>query len=146
MFISVHTLVMKGHVDNHVLHVHAYIIVPTMLTELYVHMYLYPLQYGYTALHLADMKGHTTCVERLLSTPGILVNIQIGVNKVHVCTLIKCSSPCTCTTRTRFAKNNYIFWIQQTLHCNFDVLSLSIYISKVCTCTCTYSKNDIYLV
>ena len=47
-----------------------------MSTELYV---LYPLQYGYTPLHLAAMGGHTTCVERHLSTPGIDVNIK---NKV----------------------------------------------------------------
>ena len=59
---------MKGHVDDHVLHVHVYI-VPTMLTEL-----LYPLQNSHTPLHLAAMGGHTTCVEHLLSTPGIDVN------------------------------------------------------------------------
>ena len=48
---------------------------PPMLTEL-----LYPLQYGGDApLHFAAKEGHTTCVERLLSTPGIDVNIK---NKV----------------------------------------------------------------
>ena len=41
-----------------------------MLTEL-----LYPLQDGDTPLHLALKGGHTTCVEHLLSTPGIDVNI-----------------------------------------------------------------------
>ena len=42
---------------------------------------LYPLQiYSYTPLHLAAMGGHTTCVEHLLSTPGIDVNIQDEVN------------------------------------------------------------------
>ena len=41
-----------------------------MLTEL--------LQDGCTPLHLAAMGGHTTCVERLLSTPGIGVNIRGG--------------------------------------------------------------------
>ena len=41
-----------------------------MLTE-----QLYPLQDGYTPLHYAARGGHTTCVERLLSTPGIDVNI-----------------------------------------------------------------------
>ena len=66
---------MKGHVDNHVLYVHVYI-VPTMLTEL-----LYPLQHGDTPLHLAALKGHTTCVEHLLSTPGIDVNIKDGVSR-----------------------------------------------------------------
>ena len=49
-------------------------IVSTMLIEL-----LYPLQYGNTPLHLAAERGRTTCVERLLSTPGIDVNIK---NKV----------------------------------------------------------------
>ena len=39
------------------------------LTEL-----LYPLQNGNTPLHCTAMGGHTTCVERLLSTPGIDVN------------------------------------------------------------------------
>ena len=48
-------------------HVHVYI-VPTMLTEL-----LYPLQYD-TPLHLAAKEGHTTCVEYLLSFPGIDVD------------------------------------------------------------------------
>ena len=60
--------VRRGHVDDHVLHVHVYI-VPTMLKEL-----LYPLQYGYTPLHYAACGGHTTCVEHLLSIPGIDVN------------------------------------------------------------------------
>ena len=46
-------------------------IVPTMLADL-----LYPLQYGDTPLHFAAKGGHTTCVKRLLSTPGIDVNIK----------------------------------------------------------------------
>ena len=66
-------LCMKGLVDDHVLHVHVYII-PSMLTEL-----LYPLQHGDTPLHLAARGGHTIFVEHLLSTPGIYVNIK---NKV----------------------------------------------------------------
>ena len=65
---------MKGHVDDHVLHVHVYI-VPTMLAEL-----LYPLQDGNTPLHLACKGGHTICVEYLLSTPGIDVNIKDKVS------------------------------------------------------------------
>ena len=42
-----------------------------MLTEI-----LYPLQYGDTPLHCATKEGHTTCVEHLLSTCGINVNIK----------------------------------------------------------------------
>ena len=62
---------MKGHVDDHLLHVHVYI-VPIMLTEL-----LYPLQHGGdTPLHLAAKGGHSICVEHLLSTPGIDMNIK----------------------------------------------------------------------
>ena len=74
---ALYTLVMshmKGHVDDHVLHVHVYI-VPTMLTEL-----LYPLQDGDTPLHHAAKGGHTTCVEHLLSTPGIDVTIKDKVS------------------------------------------------------------------
>ena len=55
-------------------------IVPTMLAEL-----LYPLQYGDTPLHLAAKGGHTTCVERLLSTPGIDVNIKDNVSLCIEC-------------------------------------------------------------
>ena len=40
------------------------------------HGYLYPLQRSDTPLHLAASRGHTTCVECLLSTPGIAVNIK----------------------------------------------------------------------
>ena len=66
---------MKGHVDDHVLHVHVYI-APTMLTEL-----LYPVQHGgETPLHLAAKGGHSICVEHLLSTPGIDVNIKDKVS------------------------------------------------------------------
>ena len=46
-----------------------------LLTEL-----LYPLQHGYTPLHLAAKEGHTTCVEHFLSTPGIDVNIKDRVS------------------------------------------------------------------
>ena len=46
-----------------------------MLTEL-----LYPLQDGDAPLHNAAREGHTTCLERLLSTPGIDINIK---NKVE---------------------------------------------------------------
>ena len=49
-----------------------------MLTEL-----LYPLQYGHTPLHLAAEGGHLTCVEHLLSTPGIDVNIKDRVSWSH---------------------------------------------------------------
>ena len=48
-----------------------------MLAEL-----LYPLQDGDTCtpLHIAAKRGHTTCVEHLLSTPGIDVNIKNRVS------------------------------------------------------------------
>ena len=39
----------------------------------------YPLQAGCTPLHRAAEGGHTTCVECLLSTPGIDVNIKNDV-------------------------------------------------------------------
>ena len=67
------------------LHVHAYVyvyIVPNMLTEL-----LYPLQYdGDTPLHLAAKgnKCNTTCVEHLLSTPGIDVNMNNKVSYIII--------------------------------------------------------------
>ena len=63
----------KGHVDDHACTTCT--IVPTMLTEL-----LHPLQFGFTALHDAARGGHTTCVEYLLSTPGIEVNIKDKVS------------------------------------------------------------------
>ena len=40
------------------------------------HELLYPLQSSDTPLHYAAKGGHTTCVEHLLSTPGIDVNIK----------------------------------------------------------------------
>ena len=47
-----------------------------MLAEL-----LYPLQHGGdTPLHLAAKGGHTTCVEYLISTRGIDVNINNTVS------------------------------------------------------------------
>ena len=47
----------------------------TMLAEL-----LYPFQGGNTPVHNAAWNGHTTCVEHLLSTPGIDVNIMTHVS------------------------------------------------------------------
>ena len=41
---------------------------------------LYSLQYGDTPLHLAAKEGRITCVERLLSTPGIDVSIKDKVS------------------------------------------------------------------
>ena len=55
----------------------------TMLTEL-----LYSLQDGDTPLHLAARGGHTTCVEHLLSTPGIDVNIKDEVSSSIECYFI----------------------------------------------------------
>ena len=40
------------------------------------HELLYPLQRDHTPLHWAAEEGHTTCVEYLLSTPGIDVSIK----------------------------------------------------------------------
>ena len=42
-----------------------------ILTEL-----LYPLQYGYTLLHLAAKGGHAAWMEPVLSIPGIDVNVE----------------------------------------------------------------------
>ena len=58
------TMYMHVHVDC--------AIVLTMLTE--------PLQGGETPLHHAAKEVHTTCVEHLLSTPGIDVNIFDSVS------------------------------------------------------------------
>ena len=41
---------------------------------------LYPLQGGDAPLHCVAKGGHTTCVEHLLSTPGVDVNIQDKVS------------------------------------------------------------------
>ena len=50
------------------------------------HELLYPLQCcGDTPLHLAAEEGHTTCVEYLLSTPGIDVNIKDEVSWQSQC-------------------------------------------------------------
>ena len=46
-----------------------------MLIEL-----MYPLQGGHNSLHLAAMGGHTTCVERILTTCGIDVIIKGDVS------------------------------------------------------------------
>ena len=43
----------------------------------------FDLQGGDTPLHLAAMGGHTTCVEHLLFTPGIDVNIKSMVSLLH---------------------------------------------------------------
>ena len=61
------------HVDDHEPHMHV-----SMLTEL-----LYPLQGGNTSLHLAARRGHTTCVEHLLTTSGIDANIKDSVSWSH---------------------------------------------------------------
>ena len=55
------------------------------------HRLPYPLQHGDTSLHLAAMEGHTACVERLLSTPGIDVNIKDKVS---------CFIECRCMNNT----------------------------------------------
>ena len=91
---SISGLCWRGHFDDHALHVHVYI-VPTMLTEL-----LYPLQGGYTPLHYAARGGHTTCVECLLSTPGIDVNIKAGVSwSIECCCISMNNIVCSCSVR-----------------------------------------------
>ena len=65
-------------------------IVPTILPELHV-LYpfdlLYPLQNGDTPFDLAAKRGYSTwkCLERLLSTPGIHVNIKGDVSLCIEC-------------------------------------------------------------
>ena len=55
---------------------HVYVnIVPTMLVDLF-----YTLQHCCSPLHLAAKGSHNTCVEHLLSMPGIHVNIQDEVS------------------------------------------------------------------
>ena len=44
---------------------------------------IYPLQNDNSPLHLAVSGGHATCVERLLSTPGIDVNIKNAMSLSH---------------------------------------------------------------
>ena len=48
---------------------------------------LYPLQYDCCSpLHNAASQGHTTCVEHLLYTPGIDVNIKDNVSgSIKIC-------------------------------------------------------------
>ena len=64
------------------LHVCTCIIAPTMVTEPF---YLSQLHVGYTPLHLAVRGCHASCVESLLSTPGIDVNIKDKVNRSIEC-------------------------------------------------------------
>ena len=59
-----------------------------MLTEL-----LYPLQDGDTPLHRAAKRGQTTFVERLLSTPGIDVNIKDKVSWRSILTITDIDGP-----------------------------------------------------
>ena len=69
MYVSIRGFLLEG-AKVMTIYLHQYTIA-TMLTKL-----LYPLQNGNTPLHIAAMGGHTTCVEHLLSTPGIDVNIK----------------------------------------------------------------------
>ena len=60
------------------------------------HFVMYPLQYGCTPLHLAAKGGHTTFVERLLSTPGIDVNIKSMVSWfIERCCTVYMDNTCT---------------------------------------------------
>ena len=40
-----------------------------------------PLQHHNTPLHFAALEGHTTCVDHLIFTPGICVNMKNGVSR-----------------------------------------------------------------
>ena len=55
------------------------------VVTMYYCIYLHLQEYGYTPLHLAAKGGHTACVEHLLSTPGIDVNIKdmVSYTVVH---------------------------------------------------------------
>ena len=65
---------------------------------------LYSLQGRNTPLHLAASLGHTSCVEHLLSTPGIDVNIKDSVSwsieenntDAHPIATATCTCVCTC--------------------------------------------------
>ena len=46
---------------------------------------LYPLQDGNTPLHFAVLEDHTTCVEHLLSTSDIDINIKNEVSWCNEC-------------------------------------------------------------
>ena len=60
-------------------------------------MMLTELQLSYTPLHLAARADCTTCVERLLSTPGIDVNIKNDVSLCNEFFSIVCPlGTCTC--------------------------------------------------
>ena len=51
-----------------------------------LHVHVYPLQFYDTPLHHAATGGHTTCMECLLSAPGVDVNIKDMVSSclIHV--------------------------------------------------------------
>ena len=57
-------------------------------------------QGGYAPLHLATMGGHTTCVEYLLFTPGIDVNMKDEVScsdissAIHILHMIDLPGSC----------------------------------------------------
>ena len=64
------------------MHVHVHVNIYTCI--LYSNIYiLYPLQEGCTPLFYAVEGGDTTCVERLLSTPGI--DVDTAFQKVFNC-------------------------------------------------------------
>ena len=72
----------------------------TMLSKLHAH------QDGYAPLHFAAMRGHTACVEYLLSTPGIDVNIKNKVSwsieccmsRNNIYTLVNYATTCSIPT------------------------------------------------
>ena len=69
-----------------------------------------PLQYHNTPLHYAARGGHTTCVEHLLSTPGINVNIKGEVSWYHR------NHACEESVRILHVNTNYIRSLIRTNH------------------------------
>ena len=79
---------------------------------------LHALQNGYTPLHFAAWRGRATCVECLLSTPGIDVNIKNFVSWSIEC----CES-----------HNNIYMYI---------LVNYPILIPFTCTYTCTTERAN----
>ena len=113
-------------------------IVPTILTEL-----LYPLQYSDTSpLLLAAKRGHNTCVEHLLSAPGIDVNIKDRVSLSTACLLNSLNgTDSVCSHVAPAHSSSKVFAQIPPLLMNTPRLFLAIYrcvwiCSTTCMCAC----------